>query len=64
MGVVFTLNRYFFNTTYPTTSAHPESVLILHPRETQNYVVTDATHNCTSISFFFLSSSGRGKIKL
>ena len=39
MCVVFTLNRSF----YPTTSAHPVSVLILHPREIlrTNYVVTD-----------------------
>ena len=31
MCVVFTLNRSF----YPTTSVHPASVLILHPREIQ-----------------------------
>ena len=37
MCVVFTLNRCF----YPTTSVHPVSVLILHPREFPNYVVTD-----------------------
>ena len=37
--VVFTLNRSF----YPTTSVHPVSVLLLHPREIHldYYVVTD-----------------------
>ena len=35
--VVFTLSRSF----YPATSVHPVPVLILHPREIQNSVVTD-----------------------